>query len=226
MSDKFLFPNPSPALRPWIKVCGMTDPDNAKACAAAGIDALGLVFYGKSPRNVSVGQAVAISKAVEGSIPIIGVFVDADFTEIADMADRCGLAGVQLHGRESPDLAAELRERHLVVIKTLFLSREPGPDQAPLYDRASFFLLECGTGPLPGGNARAWPYEQAARFRFRVPLILAGGLDSGNVADAIQTARPWGVDVSSGVEKSPGIKDPDKIRTFIAGARLRNATGK
>lgn len=223
MADKSLFPAPFPAHRPWIKVCGVTNPDDAIACAAADINALGLVFYGRSPRNVSAMQAIAVSKAIEGFTPLIGVFVDTDFKDIVDLADRCGLAGVQLHGRESPDLVARLRDRHLLVIKTLFLNGYPSLTQATCYDRASFFLLECGTGPLPGGNAHPWPYEQAARFRLRVPLILAGGLNSGNVAEAIQAARPWGVDVSSGVEKSPGIKDPEKIRTFIARARWRNA---
>jgi phosphoribosylanthranilate isomerase len=198
-----------------IKVCGLTDPDNAAACADLGVDAIGLVFYSQSPRFVTDARASEIARAVAGRAALVGVFVDQPFAEIANRANRCGLTAVQLHGRESPTLVRRLRESGLTVVKALFHERAPFVEEASRYD-ASAFLLEWGRGRLPGGNARSWNWGLAAEFGSLRPLILAGGLTPGNVARAVALGRPAAVDVSSGVESTPGVKDLRKVDAFVA----------
>jgi len=134
---------------------------------------------------------------------------------ILDKIDRCALRAVQLHGRESPQLVEELQRRGVQVIKALFLNGTPSFDQ---YDSfaASAYLLECAGGPLPGGNALVWNWRAAADLSANRPVILAGGLNPDNVSQAIQEASPDAVDVSSGVELSPGRKDINKVNRLLA----------
>ena len=204
-----------PANKPWIKICGLTDPENAIGCANLGADAIGLVFFDKSPRNVSIQKAVRISNALPDHILTIGVFVDASYEAIMEKVNQCALKGVQLHGNEPPELVDRLLEKNLLVIKALFATKEPFLTQASKYKNASFFLIEYGKGSLPGGNAESWNYEQALQLKTKTPVILAGGLHPDNICQAIKTARPAGIDVSSGVEKSHGIKDLNKVESFI-----------
>jgi len=201
-----------------IKVCGLTDPDNAAACADLGVDAIGLVFYSRSPRFVTDARASEIAAAVAGRTALVGVFVDETFAAVVEWAKRCGLNAVQLHGRESPTLVRRLRECGLAVIKALFHERAPFIKEAPRYD-ASAFLLEWGRGRLPGGNAQSWNWALATEFDNSRPLILAGGLTPQNVARALALGRPAAVDVSSGVESTPGIKDLRKVEAFVAAVR-------
>lgn len=208
-----------PAHGPLIKICGLTRPDNALACARAGADALGLVFFEKSPRNLSMDQAIAITEVVPSHILCCGVFVDESFDAIMDRVEACGLKGVQLHGREPPALVAKLAAENLVVIKTLFAGKTPFLAQADLYPSASFLLVEQGGGRLPGGNAKAWDYGMCDGVTLPRPMMLAGGLCCENIRQAISLVRPRAVDVSSGVEKTPGLKDMDKVRAFIRLAR-------
>jgi phosphoribosylanthranilate isomerase len=198
-----------------IKVCGLTDADNAAACADLGVDAIGLVFYSRSPRFVTDARASEIAGAVAGRTALVGVFVDEPLKAVVDQAKRCSLTAVQLHGRESPELVRQLRKSGLGVIKALFHKRAPFIEEAPRYD-PSAFLLECGRGKLPGGNARTWNWALATEFGSSRPLILAGGLDPENVAQALALARPAAVDVSSGVESAPGVKDLRKVEAFVA----------
>jgi phosphoribosylanthranilate isomerase len=198
-----------------IKVCGLTDPDSAAACADLGVDAIGLVFYSRSPRFVTDARAAEIARAVAGRTGLVGVFVDERFAAIVDRAKRCGLTAVQLHGRESPTLVRRLRKSGLAVIKALFHERAPFIQEAPRYD-PSAFLLEWGRGRLPGGNAQSWNWELATEFDSSRPLILAGGLAPQNVARAVALSRPAAVDVSSGVESTPGVKDLRKVEVFVA----------
>ena len=201
-----------------IKICGLTDPESAAACADFGVDAIGLVFYSRSPRFVTDARAAEIARAVAGRTALVGVFVDETFAAILDRAKRCGLTAVQLHGRESPTLVRRLRESGLVVIKALFHERAPFIKEAPRYD-ASAFLLEWGRGRLPGGNAQSWNWSLATEFDSSRPLILAGGLAPHNVARALASGRPAAVDVSSGVESTPGVKDLRKVEAFVAEVR-------
>lgn len=211
----------SPAVEPDLsggavaaKICGLREPGHAALCAELGACAVGCVFFPKSPRNVDPRRARQVVAAVDGRIPVVGVFVDAGWEQVLRIRDDCGIAAVQLHGKESPDLVERLRAEGLAVIKTLFASREPRLADAGRY-RPSAYLVECGGGTLPGGNAEAWDWSAARRVDAGRPVILAGGLDAGNVRQAVRSARPDGVDVSSGVESAPGVKDPLRIRSFL-----------
>ena len=200
---------------PQVKICGLTRPREASRCARLGADAIGLVFFPRSPRNVSEGQARAVVAALPQTVAAVGVFVDAGFSSIMSRVERCGLSMAQLHGREPARLAARLRAEGVGVIKALFVDGRPGLEEATAYD-VDGYLVECARGPLPGGNAMAWDWGAARDFGSRHPMVLAGGLSPDNVADAICAGRPASVDVSSGVEASPGRKDPDKVARLIA----------
>jgi phosphoribosylanthranilate isomerase len=200
--------------RVGIKICGLTRVAEAEGCAALGADAIGCVFYPKSPRHVSDARAADICRTVSGKALCIGVFVNESYDVIMEKVHRCGLSGAQLHGRETPELVARLSGEGILVVKALFVGGNPDLDSAGSY-AAPAYLVECARGPLPGGNAMTWDWESARPFGTSHPMVLAGGLSPENVAEAIDTARPAGVDVSSGVESSPGRKDLDKVARFI-----------
>jgi len=205
-----------------VKVCGLTRVDEAVACAQAGARAVGCVFYAKSPRCVSAATAREIRRALAPEIACVGVFVDEPFEGIMAMAAHTGFTAVQLHGSESPEVGERLRREGLFVIKALFADRAPGLEAASRFP-ASAFLVECGQGPLPGGNAYAWEWGRAAALGERHPVILAGGLTPENAAQAVRAALPDAVDVSSGVEAGPGRKDIRKVEQFIAAVRTASA---
>lgn len=202
--------------KPWIKICGLTDPQNALDCVHLGADAIGLVFFKQSPRNVSIKKAAQITRSLPDPVLTIGVFVNESYDTIMERVLACNLKGVQLHGDEPPELVDQLRKENLVVIKAFFANRSPFLNQASAYETASFCLVEYGKGPLPGGNALAWKYELSLQLPTSTPVVLAGGLDPANIGQAIQAAWPEGVDVSSGVEKSHGIKDLEKVKLFVS----------
>jgi phosphoribosylanthranilate isomerase len=205
-----------------VKICGLTRVKEAVGCAQAGARAVGCVFYPKSPRCVSVAVAADIRRALPAGTACVGVFVDEPFETVMPIVRRAGISAVQLHGREPPELAELLRREGLFVIKALFAERAPGFEKAPHYE-PSAFLAECGQGPLPGGNAQAWEWGRAAALGRRHPLILAGGLTPENAAQAVRAARPDAVDVSSGVETSPGCKDIRKVEQLIAAVATASA---
>lgn len=204
---------------PQIKVCGLTVPEEAAACAALGADAVGLVFFPPSPRHVTLEQAARIAALLPGHVRAAGVFVNPDQGFLAEAILACGLRVVQLHGQEPPELAAWIQDRFPVtVLKALFMTKAPALNAAAQY-QVSAFLVECGQGPLPGGNAQQWDWGAAADFARRHPTVLAGGLDADNVARAIDAALPQAVDASSGLEAAPGRKDLKKVERFVAAVR-------
>jgi phosphoribosylanthranilate isomerase len=210
---------------PQIKICGLTRVADAVVCLDAGVDAIGLVFYPPSPRFVTTMQAAEIAAAVSERAVTVGVFVDETYETIIRYAEDCQLQAVQLHGQESPTLVQQLRRHNLTVIKALFHTRAPFFKEAAAYD-ASAFLLECGRGRQPGGNAASWPWQTACDLDRHKPVILAGGLTPENVSTAIRLGSPEAVDVSSGVESEPGRKISSKIKSFIdAVAASGNQTG-
>lgn len=200
---------------PQVKICGLTRPHEAARCAHLGADAIGLIFFPKSPRNVTSDQATAVTAALPKTVAAVGVFVNADFSFIMSRVERCGLSMAQLHGQESSDLAARLKAEGVGVIKALFVDGRPGLADARTFD-VDGYLVECARGPLPGGNAMVWDWGAARDFGDRHPLVLAGGLSPENVTDAIRAGLPAAIDVSSGVEVSPGRKDPDRVARLIA----------
>ena len=206
-----------------IKVCGLTEAKMAEACVALKIDAVGLVFYPKSPRHVSNFQADEVSAAVNGRVAIVGVFVDEPVDVILKKAHRFGLTAVQLHGRETPSDVSQIENEGFKVIKALFQQREPSFQAVSLY-RPSAFLLECGKGQLPGGNAQEWNWADAEKITDFTPVILAGGLTPENVSRAISLSNPQAVDVSSGVEAFPGKKDISKIKAFVTAVDRTTST--
>jgi phosphoribosylanthranilate isomerase len=199
---------------PQVKVCGLTRVENALECIALGANAIGCVFYPKSPRHLTDNEAREICKAVSSSAVTVGVFVNDSFSFIMKKVRRCFLDAVQLHGQESPELVNRLRRENLRVIKTLFLSSKPTFKNANDYE-PSAFLVECGGSILPGGNAVSWNWKNARLLTKKRKIILAGGLTPENVAGAISKSDPDAVDVSSGVEISPGVKDTGKVKAFI-----------
>ena len=200
---------------PQVKICGLTSGDQAAACAELGAAAIGLVFHPPSPRNIGIETAREITRALPGSVRAVGVMVDLDYGAIVELAWRCDLDAVQLHGQESSELVKRLESSGLPVIKALFALRKPYLAQAPEYAGCCGLLAECGRGKLAGGNAEAWDWSAAAPLSLSAPLVLAGGLSPANVEQAIKAALPDAVDASSSLETAPGIKDLSRVAEFI-----------
>jgi phosphoribosylanthranilate isomerase/indole-3-glycerol phosphate synthase/phosphoribosylanthranilate isomerase len=200
---------------PQVKICGLTGIDDAVQCAELGADAIGLVFHLNSLRFVTDDRAREICLALPERVKRVGVFVDETFELIMRKIERCGINAVQLHGNEPPQLVGSLRKENLIVIKALFLQKKPAFEDAAIYE-ASAFLAECGKGALPGGNALSWDWEKAKNISGKYSLILAGGLTPENVSHAVSLCLPDAVDVSSGVESAPGIKNIEKVKLFIS----------
>lgn len=204
---------------PQIKICGLTVPEEAAATAALGADAIGLVFFPPSPRHLELDQAERVAAALPPEVVPVGVFVNPTMDELGETIQRCGLGMIQLHGNEPPSLVRQIQERFSIrVMKGLFAAKSPSMADAETFSVAAY-LVECGKGPLPGGNAEAWNWAEAAEFIKRHPTALAGGLAPDNVKQAIAAALPDAVDASSGLEASPGRKDLKKVEGFIAAVR-------
>jgi len=199
---------------PQIKICGLTQVAEALECASLGVNAIGCVFYPQSPRHLTDDQAREICLTLPEHVKTVGVFVNETFSQIMQRVEYCRLQAVQLHGRESPELVRRLLQENLLVLKVLFAAGEPSMEAVSEY-QASAYLVECGRGKLPGGNALVWNWGNARGLGEKYPLILAGGLDPENVRQAVAAAAPHAVDVSSGVESAPGRKDLAKVKAFV-----------
>lgn len=201
----------------FVKICGITNEDDALFAVAMGADAVGFVFA-PSPRQVAAQQVYDITRRLPPEILTVGVFRDELPGRVIDVAHRAGVKAVQLHGRETPEQTAEVAGSIRWVIKA-FSATSPQLAKADRYG-TDLILVDA---PTPGsGKVFDWGLADEAPEGLR--LILAGGLDPDNVADAIAAVEPWGVDVSSGVEAAPGRKDPTKVRRFIANARAAAPT--
>lgn len=207
----------------FIKICGLKDLETALTCVRLGADAVGFVFFDKSPRYIPVRTARHISEHLPESTIRIGVFVDEPFDLIMKTVDAGRLNGVQLHGNEPGRLVTRLKNENLLVTKALFAQKKPYFSQAGDFDHADYFLVEYGKGTLPGGNAETWDYRtdmiRTDPIKGEIPVIIAGGLGPDTVRNVLRHTRAFGVDVSSGVESSPGIKDIQKIAAFIRAVR-------
>jgi len=204
--------------RVQVKICGITTPEDAQMCADFGADAVGLVFYPKSPRFVTDQQAHAVVEALRGKTAAVGVFVDESAESILARARATGIGWVQLHGRETPETVDELKANGLKVIKALFFNRAPGFADAGLY-RPDAFLVECAGGQLPGGNAKTWDWAEAVGITGKVPMILAGGLSAENAVFAAAGAKADALDASSALESAHGKKDEKRVRAFMDAIR-------
>jgi len=216
----------------WIKICANTSFADAQLAADAGADAIGFVF-GPSPRRVTLSQASAIAPQLPAAIEKIGVFVDVSFAEIAATVEACSLTGVQLHFHAPPDLPAQLRQHFgpsLRILGVVHFTEQTSGEKALALEpclsdpNIDAILVDSRTAKATGGTGVTYDWIAAGKTFFQnpnihKPLIVAGGLTPANVAEAIATLYPWGVDVVSGVESAPGKKDPEKVRAFIAHAR-------
>jgi phosphoribosylanthranilate isomerase len=211
----------------WIKICANTSLEDARLAVEAGADALGFIFA-PSPRLVTPEQVAAITRQLPESIEKIGVFVDAAYDEILSTVRACGLTGVQLHSASGAEVPRQLRAEFGPELRILRVVHF-GPDatehaQACAADQnLDGVLVDSRTAAAVGGTGIAFDWAEARRTVFTgtagARLIAAGGLHPDNVARAIATLHPWGVDVASGVEAAPGRKDPAKVRAFVNNAR-------
>lgn len=207
-----------------VKICGLTRPQDMKVVAKTGAAYVGLVFFAKSPRAVTIAQARDIALAAPSRLARVGLFVDADDVLLDAVLAEVPLEMLQLHGKETPQRMAELRARFgLPLIKAVGVS---GPDDLPKltdYSHVADMLLVDAKPPkdavLPGGNGLTFDWRLIAGLSWSVPWMLAGGLNADNVANAIALTGARQVDVSSGVESAPGVKDPHRIAAFVAAAR-------
>lgn len=198
-----------------IKICGITTLEDALVAIDAGADALGFVFYPKSPRHIFPEQAAAIIRHLPPFVQIVGLFVNESLPTVNETADQCGLDIVQLHGEESPEFCDAVKRR---VIKAFRIKDIRSLEAINNY-RTSAFLLDAWSPSAHGGTGRTFNWEIAATAAASGRIILAGGLTPENVAAAIELVRPYAVDVSSGVESAPGRKDIRKIEEFIYNAK-------
>ncbi|MFN8053410.1 MAG: phosphoribosylanthranilate isomerase [Acidimicrobiales bacterium] len=195
----------------WVKICGITNEEDALMAVALGADAIGFVFA-PSPRQVTVGTARDIARRLPPEILTVGVFRDQDPRFVSRTVLEAGLRGVQLHGHESPAMAAELSPRPQTLI-VAFAAGSPAIDRFDEYGADAMLLDAASPG---GGKVFDWDLVDSIPDNRR--LILAGGLTPDNVGAAVARVNPWGVDVSSGVESSPGQKDPRLVQAFIRAA--------
>jgi phosphoribosylanthranilate isomerase len=206
-----------------IKFCGITTLDDAEGAVAAGAWAIGLNFWAQSARACDPAVAAEIARALKRRVEVVGVFVNATLDELAWTADASGLTMIQLHGDEGPSFCREAgRRTGCKVIKAMRV-RSGADIQALSSFHTDFHLLDSFQPGLRGGTGETFSWELARAHKGPAPMILSGGLTAENVGDAIEAVHPYAVDVASGVELSPGLKDPDKLTAFAAAVRAAAA---
>jgi phosphoribosylanthranilate isomerase len=198
--------------RTRIKICGITRKQDASAVADYGADALGLVFYEKSPRHVGVQQAAQLARTVPPFLTVVGLFVNPSVDYVREVLSKVPLDVLQFHGEEAPEFCYQFGKPYLKAIRV-----KPGVDLvecAARYSSAQGLLLDAFVEGTQGGTGESFDWSLIPHD-LPLPVILSGGLHAGNVAEAIRQVRPYAVDVSSGVETAKGIKDAAKIAAFI-----------
>ena len=207
-------------MRLRIKICGITNVADAMAAVNAGADALGFMFYERSKRYVTPDAVAEIVEELPPFVMRVGVFVDPSMELVNETASTCGITALQFHGSESPEFCGQFG---LPVIKAFRIVDKTSLDPLPQYQTSAWLLDSDVPGEFGGtGKKFDWSLAQHATKLGR-PVILAGGLTPENVATAVREVRPYGVDVSSGVEALPGRKDPKKVKAFIQAAREAQA---
>jgi phosphoribosylanthranilate isomerase len=203
-------------VRTRVKICGLTRGADARAAAELGADAIGLVFYAPSPRAVEIEQARRLAGCLPPFVTSVGLFVDADPAQVRGVLGRVPLDLLQFHGDEPPDYCAAFGRPWIKAIRV-----RPEIDLHALaarYADAAGLLLDTYDPSAPGGTGRRFDWDLIPRDLDK-PVILAGGLDADNVAEAVRRVRPYGVDVSGGVEAAKGIKDRAKMAAFLKGVK-------
>jgi phosphoribosylanthranilate isomerase len=199
-----------------VKICGTTSLKDALLAVESGADAVGFIFYKESPRNISQKDVKEIVAQLPPFVESIGVFVNETSDKVNRIAEQCRLTAVQLHGDESPAFCRRIKRR---VVKAVRVKDAESLKGMSDFD-VSGFLLDAYNEESRGGTGRVFDWNLALRAKKQGPVIIAGGLNPYNVYTAIHRVKPYGVDVCSGVEKSPGVKDPEKISEFIKAVRM------
>ena len=207
-----------------VKICGITRPADAEAAVDLGAWAVGLNHWEGSSRRIDPAVAAEIGQALKRRAEIVGVFVNPSLGEVADAAENAGLTMVQLHGEEGPSFCAEVARRTgAKVIKAVRVRSAADVRAAEAY-RTDFHLLDSHVRDAQGGSGASFDWQLAAARHSKVPMILAGGLTPENVSEAVRVVRPYAIDVASGVESEPGVKDHERMRALfeaVQGAGLR-----
>jgi phosphoribosylanthranilate isomerase len=207
-----------------VKICGLRTPESLDVSLHAGADMVGFVFFPASPRHVDLATAQMLGARVKGRARKVALSVDADDAMLAEIIEAVAPDILQLHGKESPKRVLAVKTRfRLPVMKAIAVETRADlaavPEYAEVADRLIFDAHAPRDATRPGGLGKPFEWRLLKDLDPRIPFMLSGGLDPGNVAEAIRITRAGGVDVSSGVERSPGDKDPDRIRAFIRAAR-------
>ncbi|MDY6861408.1 MAG: phosphoribosylanthranilate isomerase [Thermodesulfobacteriota bacterium] len=200
-----------------IKICGITSINDAICASECGADALGFVFYPKSPRHIDIKKAASIMKELPPFINRAGLFVNPFNEEIFKVLDSCDIDIIQLHGNESPEFCEGLPKR---VIKAIRIKDASTLNLISKYNNCSGILLDTFSSYSYGGTGKTFSWDMAKEVSKKRSIILAGGLNEKNIKNAIIEVKPYGVDISSGVESSPGRKDYKKIKNFITIVRM------
>jgi phosphoribosylanthranilate isomerase len=204
-------------MRTRVKICGITRPEDALDAAYLGADAIGLVFYAKSPRAVNIKQAQTIIQALPAFVTTVGLFVDADVNEVKNIINHLPLDILQFHGDEDPTYCSQFYRPY---IKSLRVNESSNIETfAQQHHQAQAILLDTYVKGVKGGTGQAFNWQLVPKHCSQ-PLIIAGGLTPDNLPQVIQQLKPYAVDVSGGVEKAKGIKDKAKIAAFIKGSQL------
>jgi len=199
-----------------VKICGITSAADGNIAAEAGADMIGLMFYDKSPRNISIATAKEIAQAVPPYLMKVGVFVNPDEDLVMRAIGECGLSLLQFHGDETPEFCTQFG---LMCMKAFRIRNVESLDALAKY-HTDAYLLDAYSAEARGGTGEKFNWDLAVDAqKFGKPIFLAGGLTPENVADAVRKVRPFAVDVSSGVESAPGKKDTAKVRAFITAAK-------
>ena len=218
-----------PRLAPLqVKICGITRVEDALAAVAAGADALGFVFYEKSRRSISIADAAAVCAALKTRPALVGLFVNADVDFVCQVLTQVPLTLLQFHGDESPEYCSQFEMPYLKAVHVdsecddVLRLQQQIDEQTAGHDKARGFVFDAAVGGVSGGTGKRFEWSSLSTVD-RSRLILAGGLNPDNVADAIALVKPQAVDVSSGVEQLPGIKDEKQVAAFITAARAAAA---
>ena len=208
--------------RTRIKICGLTRAQDVQAAVKAGVDAIGFILHADSPRKIDISQAVQLRKSVPAFVNVVGVFVDADVEFVRKAASEIGLDTIQLHGQESPDYVKLLNLKYIKALRTK--SSEQVMKACESYSGATALLLDPYVKGKHGGTGQLlddtkWPKEVSD-----VPLILAGGLSPKNIGERLSLLSPYAVDINSGIESSPGVKNAEALLACVDKVRLYDAS--
>jgi len=203
----------------WIKICGVKESQDAEYAAGLGVDAIGLVFYPKSPRAVSAKFLPEILRNLIGSVSVVALFVNPSKDEVNEVLDYGVVDLIQFHGNESEEFCSSFNKPYMKAFH--ITDKILSSDAIERYSSAKYLLLDTYDKKVPGGTGRAFDWSIAKNIMLKTDrkIVLAGGLTPGNIEHAVTTVKPFGVDVSSGVELKPGKKDMAKLKIFVEGAR-------